>query len=195
MINYDLSKVKIIDNYIDDLELTTIDFESNHWNYNLTNAANRHLYFPSNRSGTHRFWYSSLFDRKDDYNVLNNAPKNILSLYEHICHFLLKKKYILHQIQVNGQGAFQNGTIHQDSQYGDNHYTLMVFINSKWDQKWGGEFQLFDGMDSDAKLLKSIEFVPGRIIYFDGGIPHKGKAPVNTNIVRKTLVFRIEKIN
>ena len=107
MINYDLSKVKIIDNYIDDLELTTIDFESNHWNYNLTNAANRHLYFPSNRSGTHRFWYSSLFDRKDDYNVLNNAPKNILSLYEHICHFLLKKNTFYTKFKLMGKELFK----------------------------------------------------------------------------------------
>lgn len=194
MIKYDPSEVKIIDNYIDDLELATMDHKSNHFNWTLTNASNRYSNFPPNRSGDDRFWAVDLFYRKDEYNIVNNCHEQIIDLYEHIAEFHLESNYILHQIQVNGQGLLQNGNIHVDSKYEDNHYTLMVFINSKWNPKWGGEFQLFDGMDSDAKLLKSIEFVPGRIIYFNGGIPHKGLAPINTNIIRKSLVYRIEKI-
>lgn len=194
MIKYDPSQVKIIDNYIDDLELVTMDHQSNHFNWSLTNSSTRSRNFPPNRSGNNRFWAAELFNRKDEYNITNNCHKQILSLYEHIVEFHLESNYILHQIQVNGQGLLQNGNVHIDSNYEDNHYTLMIFINSKWNSKWGGEFQLFDGLDSDAKLLKSIEFVPGRIIYFNGGIPHKGLAPVNTPTIRKSLVYRIEKI-
>jgi Rps23 Pro-64 3,4-dihydroxylase Tpa1-like proline 4-hydroxylase len=105
----------------------------------------------------------------------------------------LKEPYKLETIQVNGQSMGQNGTTHIDNAHNDGRKTLMVFINFKWQKEWGGEFHLLEKYNNNSKIVKNIEYIPGRIILFDGNIPHRGLAPTKPYIIRKSLVFRLSK--
>ena len=57
----------------------------------------------------------------------------------------------------------------------------------------GGDFQLLEEYNDNAKIIKSIKYVPGRVILFDGNIPHRGLSPTKSNILRKSLAYRLAK--
>lgn len=71
---------------------------------------------------------------------------------------------------------FGNSTsIHCDAPYfvKDNK-TVIVYLNPVWDPEWGGETIFFD--DSlDAKYI--VQPRPGRVVLFDGRIPHTARPP------------------
>lgn len=65
--------------------------------------------------------------------------------------------------------------IHCDAPYwvGENK-TMLVYLNPVWDPEWGGETVFFDD-DLDAKYI--VQPRPGRVVLFDGRIPHTGRPP------------------
>lgn len=185
-ITTDLSSVQIWDNLLDDRFLLDLDQESNYYNWHLSNVANKKSY-PTGQKGSHLLW-GVTFNSE-------NCPENIINFYQYLSDYILKEKYKLEFIQLNGQSMGQNGTVHVDNSYNDGKKTLMVFINSKWKPKWGGDFQLLEEYNDNAKIIKSIKYVPGRVILFDGNIPHRGLSPTKSNIFRKSLVYRLTKNN
>lgn len=64
--------------------------------------------------------------------------------------------------------------IHTDSQPGDRELTALWFIAPRWEPEWGGE-TLFYNSDLDAEFVVSPR--PGRVVIFDGAIPHAGRPP------------------
>lgn len=183
-ITTDLSSVQIWDNLLDDRFLLDLDQESNYYNWHLSNVANKKSY-PTGQKGSHLLW-GVTFNSE-------NCPENIINFYQYLSDYILKEKYKLEFIQLNGQSMGQNGTVHVDNSYNDGKKTLMVFINSKWKSKWGGDFQLLEEYNDNAKIIKSIKYVPGRVILFDGNIPHRGLSPTKSNILRKSLAYRLAK--
>lgn len=194
-----LSEVKIWDDLLDDRFLLDLDEESNYYNWNLTNIANRYS-FPHGNKGSHL-----IFGVNFDVNY--KVPENLTSLYKHLETYLLQDKFNLNHIQLNLQTMGLNGTAHYDGTNKD--YTLMVFINYKWNKEWGGEFQLLESIFEEdlnpnfldieslknsnhtETILKSIDYKPGRIILFPGDIAHRGLAPNKPYIFRKSLVYRL----
>jgi len=185
-ITTDLSSVQIWDDLIDDRFLLDLDEESNNYPWTLNNVANRKS-FPYRLKGSHLLWGSN-------FPSLEKSPKKISDLYNFLINEVIQLPFNLKDIQLNGQSLGQNGTTHIDNSYNTGEKTLMVFINFKWQKEWSGEFQLLEEYNDNAKILKSIEYIPGRIILFDGNIPHRGLSPNEPYIVRKTLVYRLNKI-
>ena len=194
-ITTDLSSVQIWDDLIDDRFLLDLDEESNTWDWHLSNIANIKS-FPYGNKGSHLLWGTTLFDpnTSESWGRIENCSKNVIQLYQYFTNHILKEKYKLEKIEVNGQSLGQNGTTHIDNDYNDGGRTLMVFINFKWQKEWGGNFQLLEEYNDNAKIIKNIEYTPGRIILFNGNIPHRGLAPTEPYIVRKSLVYRIKKV-
>tara|TARA_R110000803_G_scaffold56812_1_gene114241 strand:- start:1133 stop:1702 length:570 start_codon:yes stop_codon:yes gene_type:complete len=182
----DLSSVQVWDNYLDDGFLVNLDEDSNHYSWQLNNVANRKS-FPYKRKGSHLFWSSG-------FPSLEKSPKNISNLYNFIIKEVVQSSFNLEGIMLNGQSLGQNGTTHIDNYYNDGYRTLMVFINHKWQKEWGGEFQLLEEIDNNSKIIKTIEYIPGRIIIFDGNIPHRGLSPIEPYILRKSLIFRLKSL-
>ena len=178
--------VQIWDDLLDDRFLLDLDEESNFYNWKLGNIANRKS-FPYGLKGSHLLWGTK-------FESLNTSSKNIINLYNYLSQNLLNQEFNIKSIQVNGQSMGQNGTCHTDNPPNNQEYTLMVFINYKWEEKWGGDFQLLKEYDDNAEITQSIKYIPGRIILFDGSIPHRGLAPLKPYIIRKSLVFRLKKI-
>ena len=184
----DISNVKIWEDLLDDRFLLDLDEESNIYPWKLNNVANRYS-FPYGSKGTHLLW-GAVFDHTKKEEV----PKNLRELYNFLNKNFLKNEYNLTAIQLNAQSQGQEGTSHIDGAYGDNKYTLMVFINYKWEKEWGGEFQFVDAIgNTDFNILKSIDYKPGKVILFNGNIPHRGLSPNIPYVVRKSLVYRLEK--
>ena len=181
-ITTDISSVKIWDNLIDDRFLLDLDEESNTYNWNLNNIANRYS-FPYEKKGSHLLWGTKF--------SIDNCPEKIHSLCKYLLSNIIKHPYKVNLVELNAQSLGQEGTVHIDSDYNSGERTLMVFFNYKWEKNWGGEFQLLEKYDHNSKIIKNIEYIPGRVVIFDGNIPHRGLAPKIPNIIRKSLVFRL----
>lgn len=64
--------------------------------------------------------------------------------------------------------------IHTDAQPGSRELTVLWFIAPEWNPEWGGE-TLFFNTALDAEYVVSPR--PGRLVVFDGAIPHVGRPP------------------
>jgi len=54
-------------------------------------------------------------------------------------------------------------------------YTLLYYPNLHWDIRFGGETVFFS--EDLTEIEYTSLYVPGRVIIFDGSIPHMGRAP------------------
>ena len=182
--------VKIWDDLLDDKFIVEIDKESDEYDWRINNIAGNFTY-PYGHKGTHLMWGCTLYRKHSNGYIENRCPINIYDLYLYLTKTIIKQPFELTTIQLNAQSLGQDGSVHIDS---NSDYTLMVLLNSKWDSKWGGDFQILETLDDSSKTIKSISYTPGRIVFFKGDIPHRGLAPIEPYIVRKTLVYRLNKI-
>ena len=58
--------------------------------------------------------------------------------------------------------------MHVDGKYYESK-TLLYYANRHWEYNWGGNTAFFD---DDGNIKTNVEVKPGRIVIFDGGIPH-----------------------
>jgi len=111
---------------------------------------------------------------------------------------------------LNGHHANQSGGIHLDG-WTANQYTVIVYLTPDWKPEDGGSIEfwtpnLTDEMramavntpygfsGSDAKnIVKSYWPRAGRVVLFDGRIPHVARA-VETDKFRVSLVFKCRKL-
>ena len=61
--------------------------------------------------------------------------------------------------------------------------TLLYYANQHWEYKWGGHTAFFD---NNGDIKTTVEVKPGRIVIFDGNIPHT-VLPMN---IRSSPSFR-----
>ncbi len=57
----------------------------------------------------------------------------------------------------------------------DRQYTLIHYANWSWEANWHGETIFYDRQGKDAVAVVSLK--PGRVILFNGNIPHSAIAP------------------
>ena len=66
-----------------------------------------------------------------------------------------------------------NHEVHADHYFNRAGKTLLYYVNETWNKDWGGETAFFD--EKAEEILYTSQFVPGRVIIFDGNIPHSAK--------------------
>jgi len=82
--------------------------------------------------------------------------------------------------------------VHTDCAPGAGELTALWFITPQWNVEWGGETLFFDsGMD--AQVVVSPR--PGRLVLFDGSLPHVGRPPNRIcHAPRYTLAYKLQPI-
>jgi Rps23 Pro-64 3,4-dihydroxylase Tpa1-like proline 4-hydroxylase len=65
--------------------------------------------------------------------------------------------------------------VHRDCDADEDHTTALLYANAVWQRDWGGETLFFD---EDHEAVAAISPRPGRIVLFDGRIPHRAGAPM-----------------
>ena len=146
------------------------------------------------RSGIYRFINSSLFrpDGKDagypedagEYHLYSSYSKDDLNNMKFLeipeIQPILKyvEGYDIQQIRVNLSTLNDKNHFHSD---GNNTKasikTLIYYPNMKWNIEWGGHTLFADESISDIEYCTLYK--PGRIILFDGSIPHCILPPTN----------------
>jgi hypothetical protein len=154
----------------------------------ITNIANRKT-FPYGYEGTHRLMGTTIFSRPDinRVDVLNPSAGQFFDIFDFISNKIQNQVY-LKGIYTNVQHTGCNGTTHTDDEF-ENDYSIIVLTNPVWDTSWGGEFQL---MHDHNTVLKTYDYVPGRIIIIPGNRPHRALAPTKEYLYRTSIAYRIE---
>lgn len=62
--------------------------------------------------------------------------------------------------------------------------TVMFYTNREWHRDWGGETVFFD---YDDNIIKAVAPKPGRVVSFDGRIPHSARAPQTSAYVPRYI--------
>ena len=85
------------------------------------------------------------------------------------------KRENLYSSYINVLRAHDCPGIHCDAPYFvEDNQTVIVYLNHHWDPQWGGETIFFD---EDLDAVRLVQPRPGRVVIFDGRIPHTGRPP------------------
>jgi SM-20-related protein len=81
--------------------------------------------------------------------------------------------------------------IHPDSRgLEKNSFTILHYVNYYWDKNWHGQTNFYS--ENLEEICFSSMIKPGRIVIFDGTIPHSATAPSNISLhPRYTLATKI----
>lgn len=81
---------------------------------------------------------------------------------------------------------------HTDCLPDQRELTALWFLAARWEPEWGGETMFFDD-SGDALFCASPK--PGRLVVFDGAIPHAGRPPTRICFVpRYTFAIKLEPV-
>jgi len=121
-----------------------------------------------------------LIEYKGDYNLYSQwMPEDLkhFGILEHKSASPvneLVKNQVLTQVRVNLSTLNDTNRFHVDTT-GNPGLTILYYANLNWEIEWGG-YTLFANDDCDDVEYTSI-YKPGRVIVFDGSIPHCIAAP------------------
>ena len=189
--------LKIFDNITGDGWLSELYKELliGNWQYNITGGYKNTKYPPdSYENADYRFWGQSIMERvswKDTYFFQENLGLKLTNFFNWFNEKYLDSSLIAHKCHVNGQTSGQDGGIHLDDGQPD-PYSVMLFSNSTWDPKWGGQFEIFD--EQKENIIQTVDYFPGRVVVFKGHLYHRGLSPLVPNVLRTSIVWKCEKI-
>lgn len=171
----------------------------------------------SSRSKTglphHQFWGASVlvgFDENKNPRFSHEMDKQESYYLRHLNRRLQTEfgfKWERFQYMgLNSQTQGLHGTAHSDCSDEDEwNLSFLYYTNTFWSKHWGGPLRIYDemqqglhGRDDHIKnhQIAEIEFVPNRLVVFDGRIPHGADAPTHEAryIDRKSIVIRGDEI-
>jgi SM-20-related protein len=111
-------------------------------------------------------------------------------LVVHLWKIIAPPGHTLMRCYANGQPYGTEGGIHTDS-VSDKSFTLIYYPHLAWWPDWGGETVFFNQDWTDT--IDCVFPRPGRLIIFNGTIPHVARAVSRTcPEMRITLMFKTE---
>ena len=80
-------------------------------------------------------------------------------------------------------------TVHADN-YDEGYYTVLYYANEEWSHDWSGETVFYNETRDD--IIRSVYPRPGRLVAFDGRIPHVAREPNRIcPVVRYTVAMKL----
>lgn len=178
--------IKVYDNVFDDkfiFELNEICDKLPNFPHNVANPST----YPYGKVGSHNILGGVLFRKITNYVYESVCPLPLMYALDHFAQNVLREDIELREIYSNLQVKGMDGTAHVDT--GGGSKTIILFTTFKWDKSWGGEFQT---LDNNGNVIDNIEYVPGRIIYLDADILHRGLGPIVPGVYRHSIAYRIK---
>lgn len=186
-----LTKVYVIDNYL----------ERNVWHFLDEAITNASMWSKTNQVQSnsptglphHSFWGASWFRSDEEGNKISDTDVHKPTMY--LADMLDKKiqtdfGFVWKKFQymgTNSQTYGQHGTTHSDCDEKDDwNLSFLYYYNRYWNPHWGGKLRFYDesqrGLDGRDEHIQNhqigeVDFVPNRLLMFDGRIPHGADAP------------------
>lgn len=99
---------------------------------------------------------------------------------DYILKYMKDNKLRLRKVYINLCTASDTYSYHIDDEETTtkNVPSGLYYLNLEWNPSWEGETHFAD--ESMQDIIFSTSFVPGRLVFFDGSIPHKSSQPSMT---------------
>jgi len=98
-----------------------------------------------------------------------------------------------HQVYRNVVNLSHQSSIHMVHAHSDSEKVVLYYSDMEWETHWEGETMFF-GEDGEIEFVN--RYVPGRVIVFDGNIPHTIRAPSHAGPqFRLTTTWFMERVN
>ena len=120
-------------------------------------------------------WRCNLTDQNvKDIGLSTDIAKDIFKIpFKNIKELLVNNHYI------NYSDTFTIDRMHVDTTVvkpnEGSYYTMLIYAQSQWHYDWGGETKFYNNDLTEITL--TVIPKPGRIVIFDGRIPHSASAP------------------
>ncbi len=173
--------LEIIDNVFDE---KTID---NLYGYFRDGSSWR--YTGTGREGTNwRKFSRDLNEDLEEEKILYKKAEKIFN--DKLFHF--KKTHFLDNAYASGYVYGTVHDLHTDGYFEGHCYTIMFYLNKVWDISYAGETVYTD--PSKTEIVASVLPKPGRVVVFDGQIPHVAREVSRTCVeLRMVATFKYRK--
>lgn len=109
----------------------------------------------------------------------------VLSYLEAVCPQMPKREW-LYASYINVLRHGNTPGIHVDAPNTvEDNKTVILYLNDEWDPNWGGETIFYDH-NLDAQRIVTPK--PGRVLMFDGRIPHTGRPPTPRYMMNRYIM-------
>ena len=127
----------------------------------------------SNNDTIFPMWLQGFYDTfNGNYN--QNANEWIVEVGDRFLD-ICGDDYVLIRSMLSGNTFGQDSDIHDDWQIPGESLTGVLYLNSRWEDNWGGETVVYNR--EDLNQVEISKFEAGKLIVFDGSNPHIGKGP------------------
>ena len=109
----------------------------------------------------------------------------VLTYLEAICPQMPKREW-LYSSYINVLRHGNTPGVHVDAPYDvPENKTVLLYLNYEWHPNWGGETIFYDH-NLDAQRIVTPK--PGRVVMFDGRIPHTGRPPTPRYMMNRYII-------
>lgn len=175
--------LEIIDNVFDKKTIDTL--------YGYFRDGSPWWYTGTGKEGTNwrKFYRDLNKDFKED-NILFKKTKEIFDTK--LSH--LKNTHFLEDAYASGYVYGTVHDLHKDGTFPEHCYTIMFYLNKVWNVSYAGETIYTDPLESE--IIASVLPKPGRVVVFDGQIPHVAREVSRTCVeLRMVATFKYRKKN
>ncbi len=108
-----------------------------------------------------------------------------LEYLEAICPKMPPRDW-LYSAYINVLKAGDTPGVHVDAPYWvEDNKTVILYLNPEWNPNFGGETVFYDHRLEAQRIVSPI---PGRIVIFDGRVPHSGRPPTNRYPINRYIM-------
>lgn len=198
--------VYVIDDYLAPNLHRALDYHLQQCSWQKTNEVKQDGGWWSSRGGlpNHSLWGAAFMGPNGTDGYLNGPsgyPNYIIKWLNRKLQTDFGFKWVRFQYAgANSQLHGQQGTCHSDCQdYDEWNLSFLYYTNQFWNPNWGGRLRFYDTnvkggtlKDMDEYEIGAVDFVPNRLLMFDGRIQHGAEAPSEDAkyIDRKSIVIR-----
>lgn len=126
----------------------------------------------SNNDTIFPMWFQAFYDTfKDEWTTDYEDLHELARAW----NVLIGDEYKMVRIMLSGNTYGQDGDIHDDWQVPGESLTGVLYLNTKWQDNWGGETVVYDRNNPNYCEISKLQ--AGKLIVFDGSNPHIGKGP------------------
>jgi hypothetical protein len=172
--------IKIIDNFLPAVLAHSIWIMARQGKY-VKNNADVYCYNGSDNVPREKWRYTVEPDQRFETELVDN----ILNIIQ---------GYNVDNVYYNYSTFTDVDHIHTDIAPGLNGLTALYYCNLHWNREYGGETFFYS--DDLTEISKVVEYIPNRLVIFDGTIPHTAKQPtIAAPYGRYTLAVKLTKVN
>ena len=203
------NNVYVLDDYLEDAVFHAVNRDMTHCAWQKTNQVNGN---PNDGRGglpNHQLWGCNFFqghDMRDGHlNGMNGYPNYLIRYLDRKIRTDFGFDWVRFQYAGgNSQTHRQHGTCHSDCEKEDDwNLSFLYYPNTFWNPNWGGKLRFYSEIIHGGILdfmdeyeTGTVDFVPNRLLMFDGRLPHGAEAPHESAryIDRKSIVIRGDEI-